>query len=169
MCKTDLINDTLCLSCQEKLDNNQITQFDIDLAKDLLEFEKEFPSLKKASFYRAIDVGDIVFLIIGGGQTKLYPPELIEKIKDLYEIPKIILIEKSDQKTMINEMIKPNVLIGINKVFLPTGEEEYKILISDPEGEIRKKGKLGKNEISLDLLKQACTILLNSSVRIDFQ
>ena len=84
VCKT-CATGSLCYSCQERFDGGFVTQFDIDLTNDLMELqEKEFPDLKTASFHNAIDVGDIVFLVIGKGDSPKYSPELLLKIKDLY-------------------------------------------------------------------------------------
>ncbi|MEJ2250476.1 MAG: hypothetical protein P8Y97_12590 [Candidatus Lokiarchaeota archaeon] len=37
-CETCIRSGFLCTSCQEKLDEGEITPFELDLAKDLLEF-----------------------------------------------------------------------------------------------------------------------------------
>ncbi|MFX0074334.1 MAG: hypothetical protein ACFE96_02750, partial [Candidatus Hermodarchaeota archaeon] len=56
-CKTCVNSEFLCTSCQEKLDTGVLTQFELDLAKDLLVLEEEenFGFLKSISFYKAID------------------------------------------------------------------------------------------------------------------
>ncbi|MBN2155797.1 MAG: hypothetical protein JW776_07120 [Candidatus Lokiarchaeota archaeon] len=167
VCKTCL--DTLCYSCQERYDQGYVTQFDMDLAKDLLDFEEgDFPELKTASFYNAIDVGDIVFLVVGIGDTIKFSPELLLKIQDLYLIPNIVIIEKSSVKEMIQELISPEILLGVNQIYLPTMESEYRINISDPEGAIRERGNIGSHRIPLESLEKACSLMIRGITKVSF-
>jgi len=66
-CKTCVISGFLCASCQGKLDTGVLTQFELDLAKDLLGLEEEekYGFLKNISFYKAIDFEDVVILVVG--------------------------------------------------------------------------------------------------------
>ncbi|MHA1916346.1 MAG: transcription elongation factor NusA, partial [Promethearchaeota archaeon] len=56
--KTCINSGFLCNNCQARLDTGEISEFEIDLAKDLLNLEEEnekFAFLKDISFYKAID------------------------------------------------------------------------------------------------------------------
>ena len=168
VCK-NCINGSLCYSCQERFDGGFITQFDIDLANDLTSFqEKEFPDLKSASFHNAIDVGDIVFIVIGKGDGAKYAPELILKIKDLYYIQNIVIIEKGPLKEMIQELISPEILLGLNQIYLPTMETEYRVNISDPDRFIRNQGFIGKHRIPLESLEKASSIMIRGITKVSF-
>ncbi|MHA1109594.1 MAG: hypothetical protein ACTSRE_00720 [Promethearchaeota archaeon] len=168
MCKTCL-NGSLCYSCQERFDGGLITQFDIDLANDLMQIqEKDFPDLKTASFHNAVDVGDIVFVIIGKGDTSKYTPELLLKIKDLYYIQNIVLMEKGPFKEMIQELISPEILLGLNQIYLPTMETEYRVNISDPDKFIRNQGHIGKHRIPLESLEKACSLMIRGITKVSF-
>ncbi len=168
MCKT-CISGSLCYSCQERFDQGFITQFDIDLANDLMEFqEKDFPELKTVSFHNAIDVQDIVFIVVGKGDGIKISPELLLKIKDLYIIQNIVLIEKGPLKEMIQELISPEILLGVNQIYLPTMETEYRVNISDPDRLIRSDGYIGKHRIPLDSLEKACSIMIRGITKVSF-
>jgi len=168
VCKT-CISGSLCYSCQERLDGGYISQFDIDVAKDLLDFQEgEFPELKTASFHNAIDVGDIVFIVIGKGDRSKFRLELLNKIKDLYVIQNIVLIEKGPLKEMIQELISPEILLGLNQIYLPTNETEYRVNISDPERIIRNQGYIGKYSIPLESLEKACSLMIRGITKVSF-
>lgn len=155
------MSGSLCMSCQERFDQGYVTQFDIDLARDFLELEKkEFPGLKKASFYNAVDVGKIVFLVIGKGQKTIFNDKLIDYIKELYEIPEIALIEKASAKSMIQQIMHPAKLLGVNEIYIPTGEIEYRVVIS-------KEDKL-KIKIPIDLLEKASSIIIRGITKVEF-
>lgn len=149
------------MSCQERFDHGYVTQFDIDLAKDLLELEKkEFPELKKASFYNAVDVGKIVFLVIGQHQKAIFNKKLIDYIKELYEIPEIVLIEKASAKSMIEQIMHPAKLLGVNEIFIPTGESEFRVVITKEDKE--------KIRIPIELLEKASSIIIRGITKVEF-
>ena len=159
VCKT-CVSGSLCFSCQEKFDKKYITQFDLDLASDFLELEKEkFPQLRTASFYNAIDVGDVVFLVIGNGDQNKYSKELLEYIKNLYDIPEIILITKGNSKEMIEQIVVPAKFIGINQIYIPTGEIEFKIVISIDD--------TSKLKVPIELIEKAARILLRGICKLE--
>jgi hypothetical protein len=168
VCKTCLTG-SLCYSCQERFDGGYITQFDLDLANDLIDLqEKEFPELKTASFHNAIDVGDIVFLVVGKGDSSKFTPELLLKIKDLYIIQNIVLIEKGPVKVMIQELISPEILLGLNQIYLPTMETEYRVNISDPDRFIRNQGFIGNHHIPLESLEKASSLMIRGITKVSF-
>jgi hypothetical protein len=168
VCKT-CINGSLCYSCQERFDSGFVTQFELDLAKDLMDLQdKEFPDLKTASFHNAIDVGDIVFLVVGKGDSAKFSPELLLKIKDLYYIKEIVMIEKGPLKVMIQELISPEILLGLNQIYLPTMETEYRVNISDPDRFIRNQGHIGKHGIPLESLEKACSLMIRGITKVSF-
>lgn len=168
VCKT-CVNGSLCYNCQERFDGGFINQFDIDLAKDLSELqEKEFPDLKTASFHNAIDVGDIVFIVIGRGDSAKFSPELLLKIKDLYIIQEIVLIEKGPIKEMIQKLIAPEILLGLNQIYLPTMETEHRVNISDPDRFIRGQGYIGRHKIPLESLEKACSLMIRGITKVSF-
>ncbi|MBD3353502.1 MAG: hypothetical protein GF364_18610 [Candidatus Lokiarchaeota archaeon] len=161
VCKA-CISGALCFACQEKFDKGYITQFDIDLATDLLELERgeKFPQLKTASFYNAVDVGEIVFLVIGKGNRVLYTEDLLSYIKELYEINEIILIEKGSAKEMLEQIIAPAKMLGINKIYIPTGDTEYRVVISAEDKE--------KVRIPIELLEDAASIMIRGIAKLRF-
>ena len=133
-----------------------------------MELQEKFPDLKNASFHNAIDVGDIVFIVVGKGDSQKYIPELLLKIKDLYIIQDVVLIEKGPLKEMIQELISPEILLGLNQIYLPTMESEYRINISDPDRFIRNQGQIGKHGIPLESLEKACSLMIRGITKVSF-
>jgi len=132
-CETCVKTGFLCVRCQEKLDKGEITPFELDLAKDFLELEEngKFPYLSEISFYKAIDYQDVVILIVGKGDKIRFTQNLVDWIKDIYEIDKIILIEKTDKpRPVVEALIAPARIISLNEIFLATGDLEYKAVIN---------------------------------------
>ncbi|MHA1729959.1 MAG: hypothetical protein ACTSWY_14710 [Promethearchaeota archaeon] len=161
VCKA-CVSGSLCSSCQKKFNEGKINQFDIDLANDFLILEEEkFPELKQASFYHAVDIGDIVFLVIGQGHKPKFSEELLEQIKEIYEIPEILLIEKGSVKKMIEQIIHPAKLLGLNQIYIPTGDIENRVIIlSEDKDKIR---------IPLDFLEKASSLIIREITKVQFE
>ena len=87
-CKTCVNSGFLCSSCQEKLDTEVLTQFELDLAKHLLvlEEEEQFSFLKNISFHKAIDFEDVVIFVIGKKDKLKVTQKLIDLLKETYEV-----------------------------------------------------------------------------------
>jgi hypothetical protein len=131
--KTCINSGFLCTNCQARLDAGEITEFEIDLAKELLELEElneNFAFLKDISFYKAIDYEDLLILIIGKRDKLRFTSELIDWIKETYEVDDIILISKTDRpRPVIEALINPHKLVSLNEIFLATGDIQFRAVL----------------------------------------
>ncbi|TFG02604.1 MAG: hypothetical protein EU542_04580 [Promethearchaeota archaeon] len=164
-CSTDIKSGFLCTSCQKKLDEGSLTEFELDLAKNLLELEESEPEkfgfLKDVSFYKAIDYEDVVIMVLGNKDKLRITPELVRLIKEEYEIDQIIFIEKTNKpRPVLESLITPAKVLSLNEIFLATGDIEFK-------GILRKSDKdkilFTKNELE-DLILE----LTGNVTRIDY-
>ena len=64
VCKFDLESDTLCGNCQLKLDNGEITKFDVAFSGWLLGRVKSFPSIEDLTLLRAINAAGRLVLVV---------------------------------------------------------------------------------------------------------
>ena len=130
-CTTCVRTGFLCASCQENLENGKITQFELDLSKDLLDLEEEkFSFLKELSFYKAIDFEDVVILVVGKKDKLKFTNELKEWIKEAYEIDELILIENTKKpRPVIEALIAPCKILSLNEIFLATGDIQFKAIL----------------------------------------
>lgn len=154
-CKTCVNSGFLCNSCQKKLDEGEITDFELDLARDLLELEEtdgRFEFLKDVSFYKAIDYEDVVILVVGKRDKLRINEDLLSWIKESYEIDEIIIIEKTNKpRAVIESLIAPAKLLSLNEIFLATGDIEFKgiLRISDKDKILFTKEEL--EDLTLEL------------------
>lgn len=162
-CETCVKSGFLCVKCQEKLDEGEITPFELDLAKDLVEMEKKekYSYLEDASFYKAIDYEDVVILVVGKGDKIRIDQGLINWIKDIYEIDKIILVENTNKpRPVLESLIAPGKLISLNEIFLATGDVEFRAVI--------RKGDKSKILFTRQELEELVKELTGQSVRVEF-
>ena len=163
-CKTCVNSGFLCSSCQEKLDTEILTQFELDLAKDLLvlEEEEQFSFLKNISFYKAIDFEDVVIFVVGKKDKLKITQKLINLLKETYEVDELILVEQTkNPRAALGNLITPNKLISLNEIFLATGDIEF-------------KGVLSKNDkdailFTREELEELILELTSNTIRIEFQ
>ncbi|MHA1731605.1 MAG: hypothetical protein ACTSU5_06660 [Promethearchaeota archaeon] len=117
----------LCINCQDKVDNGEITEFDVELSKELIQLEEKYPRLRDATFVKTIDFGDIVLLVVGSGDRGKYTPELVHDLKETFGLERVQVVEFSKNVTRIVEnLVAPAKLKGVNQLFLPMGTTEYK-------------------------------------------
>ena len=154
-CQTCVNSGFLCNSCQKKLDEGEITDFELDLARELLELEEKdgrFDFLKDVSFHKAIDYEDVVILVVGKKDKLRINEDLLNWIKETYEVDEIILIEKTNKpRAVIESLIAPAKLLSLNEIFLATGDIEFKAIlrISDKDKILFTKEEL--EELTLEL------------------
>jgi len=153
-CKTCVSSGFLCTSCQEKLDTGVLTQFELDLAKDLLVLEEreKFGFLKNISFYKAIDFEDVVIIVVGKKDKIKTTQKLINWVKKTYEVDKLILIEQTkNPRSALESLIYPSKLISLNEIFLATGDIEFKGVLSKEDQNVILFTKEELEELILEL------------------
>ncbi len=160
--KTCIKSGFLCNNCQVRLDAGEISEFEIDFAKDLINLEEKnekFVFLKDISFFKAIDFEDVVILVIGKKDKIKFVPELITRIKETYEIDDLILIENYNKlRPVIEALIAPKKLISLNEIFLATGDVQFRAVLWEANKEDILFTKDELEELILELTGNICTI-----------
>ena len=163
-CKTCVNSGFLCASCQEKLDTGVLSQFELDLAKDLLVLEEDekFGFLKNISFFKAIDFEDVVIFVVGKKDKIKITQNLINWIKETYEVDELILIEQTQNlRAALESLIAPSKLISLNEIFLATGDIEFKGVLSKKDKDTILFTKEELEELILELA--------GKTIRIEFE
>ncbi|MFX0011810.1 MAG: hypothetical protein ACFE9R_15960 [Candidatus Hermodarchaeota archaeon] len=96
-----------------------------------MEDEERFGFLKEISFFKAIDFEDVVIFVIGKKDKIKISQNLINWIKETYEIDELILVEQTNNpRVALESIIAPSKLISLNEIFLATGDIEFKGVLS---------------------------------------
>ncbi len=164
--KTCINSGFLCTNCQARLDAGEVTKFEIDLAKDLIQLEEkeeQFTFLKDVSFHKAIDYEDVVILVVGKKDKLKITPELETWIKETYEIDELILIEKTNKpRPVVEALIAPSAkLVSLNEIFLATGDIQFRAVIWEED---KDKILFTKEE-----LEELIYELTGNITRVEFQ
>jgi transcription antitermination factor NusA-like protein len=138
ICEICLKSGILCLGCEEKLKKGVITDLDVKISKLLYQLELEH-SIRDVSFVKAVESRSIIVIIVGkgeignligkGGKTvKFLQRSLRKKIR--------IIEDTEDVKKIIQDLLHPARILGMNILYLPSGEKKYKIRV--PKEDERK-------------------------------
>ncbi len=153
ICEKCAQSDALCETCQKKLDNGEISQLDIKIARLLYElYEKNV--LGDPSFERSIELPDFIVIITksnvstligkGGRVVRILSEKLGKRVR---------IVKKGSIKEIVNDLVSPARIMGFTTIYSKEGEKQ-RILI--PEAD-RKKILL-KEESIKQVLKQLCGV-----------
>jgi hypothetical protein len=163
--KTCINSGFLCNNCQARLDAGEITEFEIDVAKNLLQLEEEqeqFTFLRDISFFKAIDYEDLIIMVVGKKDRLKITPDLIKWIKETYEIDELIFIEKTNKpRPVVEALINPYKLKSLNEIFLATGDIQFRAVLWEED---REKILFTKEE-----LEELIFELTGNITRVEFQ
>jgi hypothetical protein len=152
----------LCPNCQARLDSGEITEFDIEFSKWLLEKEKELPVLEDLNLSRAVKLENRIVLLVKKKSKDLLESqeELLQEIRDLYG--EIIIVEgKAKLRTIVRSFIQPAIEIGVNSLYLPDGSKESIVMLREED---RERIVYSKEE-----LRSIISAIMGESVLFEFQ
>ncbi|MCS7112535.1 MAG: hypothetical protein RMJ00_06845 [Nitrososphaerota archaeon] len=163
VCYFDLRSGILCPRCEAKLRSGEITELDVEVARLLVNLESRFPHLQKASFIKAVDAEEYVFVVVGRGDlAKLNPiiGDLRRILSDKLGKPTIMLENQSDPRPLLEDLLSPLRIVGMNTVWIPDGTREIHIIVS---------GSKRNLPVSEKILHSIVEKLYGTSLRLTFE
>ncbi|MFW9850715.1 MAG: hypothetical protein ACFFF4_16425 [Candidatus Thorarchaeota archaeon] len=145
VCVFDLESDMLCPSCQDRFDAGEITEFDVKFSKWLLEESKEYPGVENVNLLRAIKTSDLLILVVKKKSKTVFTEDeaLLTELDETYG--KYLIVEgPAKLRTIVREMIKPAIEVGVNSLYLPNGFKESIVML---RSEDRERIKYSKEEL----------------------
>jgi len=152
----------LCTSCQAKLDRGEITSFDIEFSKWLLEKEKEYPSLDDLTLQRATRTeGRLILVVKKKGRDLLLSEESI--INELSErFGEVMIVEGPIKlRRVVRDFIAPANEVGVNNLYLPDGSKESIVMLRREDRE--------RIKYSIDELRTIVSAIMGESVLFEYQ
>jgi hypothetical protein len=162
VCNFDLESDMLCTSCQAKLDRGEITAFDIEFSKWLLEKEKDHPNLQGFTLLRATRTENRLILVVKKRSNDLLLAEgdIMDELQEKYG--EVMIVEGPVKlRTIIKKFIAPASEVGVNSLYLPDGSKESIVML---RGEDRERIKY-----STDELRTIVSAIVRESVLFEYQ
>lgn len=130
-----------CPSCQRKIESGVATSSDIRILQALVNLEDKLKFLKKGEYVKSIDLEEYVIVLIKDGFEQVEIATLEKELSDVIGKRVKVIEYVSDLKKLIEQIIAPASLLGINKIWLPTGEEIVSVRISRRDRRFIAKNK----------------------------
>lgn len=131
ICEICLKSGILCLGCEEKLKKGIITELDVKISKLLYELEEEH-HIRDITFVKAVESRSLIVIIVGEGEIGNLIGKGGKTVKFLQRAlrKKIRIIEDTDDiRKIIQDLLHPARILGMNILYLPSGDKRYKVRI----------------------------------------
>ena len=149
-----------CSSCQRKIDSGEVTSDDIEVLKALIELEDKLKFMKKGEFVKAVNLKDKSIVFVRNEFTVEEKKQLEEELSSLLD-KKVRVVEYiGDLKKLIEQILYPATLYGINRVWITGGSEIIKIRVS------RRDKKFIKDK---EEYEELIAKIFNTQVKIVFE
>jgi transcription antitermination factor NusA-like protein len=163
LCSFCLKSGILCQKCSTKVKEGEISKLDLKIARLLLSLEEKYPSLQKISFYKAVDVGRTLAIVVGHGDVPRllgYGGKIIKTISEKNGKSIRILEQGVDDRKFLEDLFMPLNILTINTIWLPDGTTETRVILK------RKRGL--QLPFDLKALKEIAKKVRNIVLRIEF-
>ncbi len=160
VCNFDLESDMLCTNCQARLKRGELTHFDIEFSKWIL--EKENPNLVDFTLQRAAKAGNRLILVVKKRSKELILREeaLVNEITERFGEP-LIIEGPTKLRRIIREFIHPANEVGVNSLYLPDGSKESIVKL--------RGGDRGRIAYTTDELRLIVSAVMGESVLFEYQ
>ena len=162
VCNFDLESDMLCINCQAKLDRGEITSFDIEFSKWLLEREKDHPNLENLTLQRATRIEGRLILIVKKKEKDLFLAEeaLVDELTEKFG--EVMVVEGPPKlRRVVREFIHPASEVGVNSLYLPDGSKENIVMLREED---RKRIQYSSGD-----LRMIVSGIMGESVLFEYQ
>ncbi len=159
ICADCLKTEDLCKECSERKEKGELSDLDVNVSRYLYKLEKTL-FISNTDLVKTHDLGDFALLIVDGNIAPLIGKQgrMIKQISmDLGR--KVRIVAKGDVRNMVQDIISPARLYGINVLF-KDGSESYTVVIPDSD----KK----KVIMSDDTLRKALSTILDKEVTVRY-
>ncbi len=162
VCTFDLESDMLCTNCQARLNRGELTHFEIEFSKWMLEREKEYPGLVDLTLQRAAKAGDRLILVVKKRSKELIlgEDELVNEMTEQFGEP-LVVEGPTKLRRIIREFINPANEVGVNSLYLPDGSKESIVKLRDEDRD--------RISYTTDELRLIVSAMMGESVLFEYQ
>jgi len=159
VCTFDLRTGVLCSKCEEKLNKGEITGFELEVMRLLLEAERIIPQAASLTYLRSFRINEHIFIVFKARDLSSLPAPILSQLKEFLTKklgPRLVILEDNpDLNSLVQTLVAPARLLTINKVWLPDQSVEMKAVVEDD-----KKLKIPPNVLS-EFVRKFKNIVMN--------
>ncbi len=161
ICDICLKSGMLCSGCNEKLETGRISDLDVTLSQQLFLLSQQYNISNTITFFHAFEEQGTAIMVVNEedlGSIIGKGGKIIKQLQRNMGMKIRVVAHTTDSKRVIEDLLYPARVTGVNRLYLPGGEMRKKLRIH-----LKEKKKLPMN------LKSVETIVLkmtNESVDI---
>ena len=163
ICYFCLKSGILCSKCQEKVKSGKVTELDLKVARLFFSLESSYPLLQDVYFYRAVEAGNLLAIIVGKADMARilsYGGKIIKEIgKETGKSIRVLEYGVDDRK-FLEDLFAPLSIVTINTIWLPDGSTETRVIL--------KKGERRLLRINTVALKEIAQKVRGITIRVEF-
>ncbi len=135
----------LCPNCQRKVNMGIVGEYEIPVMKAMMELEEEMKELRKGEYIKAYDLGDQVIILVKGIDNPVERDRIGRRLSSRLHRRVKIVNYTPDKKQVVEQIISPATLLGLNTLWLPDGTEQ--VIVRIPRRDKRYlRDRLGRLE-----------------------
>jgi len=151
----------LCPSCQRKVDSGLVGRYEIPIMKAMMELEEELKELRKGEYVKAYEVSNMVIVLVKDSFEPIEIEKIVKELSMKLRRKVKVINYGSDRRALVEQIIAPATLLGLNTLWLPDGSEQ--VIVRIPRRDQRFIG--GRRRALEELLTQ----LFGKQVRIRYE
>ena len=133
------------------------------VARLLLSLEESYPSLQNVTFYKAVEAGKTLAVLVGKGDVPRllgYGGKIIKALSEKTGKSIRVLENGVDDRKFLEDLFAPLSIVTINTIWLPDGTTETRVILR------RKSGR--QPPFDVKALKEIARKVRNMTLRVEF-
>lgn len=163
LCNFCLKSGILCQKCLDKVESGELSKLDLKIARILLSLEERYPTLQNVYFYKAVDVGKMLAILVGKGDVPRllsYGGKIIRALGDKVGREIRVLEHSAGKRKFLEDLFAPLNIVTINTIWLPDGTTETRVIL--------KKKSWRNPPFDIDALKDIARKVRDMTLRVEF-
>lgn len=146
LCNFCIKSGILCKKCQKKIESGKLGETDLQTIRLLMKLEQKYPSLQKIKFYNAYEIDDVLAIVVGRGNLASFfgDSKILRKIAEKKGKKVRIIEKKVGNRKFLENLFAPAKITTINKIWLPDGTTETRVILSSRPRKLPLKKKVIK-------------------------
>ncbi len=120
----------LCPNCQRKVDTGIVKREEIPIMRELMLLEDEMKELRRGEYVKAKVLDGLVIVIVRGFDSKEELEKIAKRLSQRLRKKVKMVNLTGDKRKLVEQVIAPATLLGLNTLWLPDGSEEIIVRIS---------------------------------------
>ncbi len=163
LCEFCLKSGMLCNKCNTKVESGKVSADYIDVAKNLLEMENQFPFLQKVTLDNVLEAGGFLVLMVGRGDAAKFNanPKLSRNLGDQFNKRVLVIESGVKDRKFLEDLFMNQHIVTINIIWLPDGSTETRVVLQG-----RGNRRLSKRR--MQALVNVARIVREMNLRVEY-